>query len=87
MKEGFIIGNGDYSAIPFGNQLMIIYKGEQLKVCRTEQSARSFISDHKKQILKSSTPIKKSSTKQPNQSKQTVKSNGKQSRSNGRTSK
>ena len=48
MKEGFIIGKGDYSAIPFGKQLMVIYRGEQLKVCRTEASARKFIDDHKK---------------------------------------
>jgi hypothetical protein len=48
MKEGFIIGKGDYAAIPFGKQLMVIYRGEQLKVCRTENSARSFIQQHKK---------------------------------------
>lgn len=48
MTEGFVIGKGDYSAIPFGKQLMVIYRGEQLKVCRTEASARKFIDDHKK---------------------------------------
>ncbi len=48
MIEGFIIGKGEYAAVPFGKQLMIIYKGQQLKVCRTESSARKFISDHKK---------------------------------------
>ena len=37
-----------YAAVPFGNQLMIIHNGEQLKVCRTEASARKFIGDHKK---------------------------------------
>ena len=46
--EGFIVGKGDYSAIPFGKQLMVIYRGQQLKVCRTEASARKFIDDHKK---------------------------------------
>jgi len=46
--EGFIVGDGSYSAIPFGKQLMIIHNGQQLKVCRTEASARKFISDHKK---------------------------------------
>lgn len=46
--EGFIIGKGDYSAIPFGKQLMVIYRGQQLKVCRTEASARKFIDAHKK---------------------------------------
>jgi len=48
MKEGFIIGKGTYAAIPFDNQLMVIHNGEQLKVCRTEASARKFIDDHKK---------------------------------------
>ena len=46
--DGFIVGDGTYAAIPFGKQLMIIHNGEQLKVCRTEASARKFISDHKK---------------------------------------
>ena len=48
MIEGFIVGDGTYAAIPFGKQLMIIYQGQQLKVCRTEASARKFIDAHKK---------------------------------------
>ena len=49
MKEGFTIGkNMEYAVIPYGNQLMIIHNGQQLKVCRTESSARKFIDDHKK---------------------------------------
>jgi hypothetical protein len=48
MKEGFTMYKDEYAAIPFGNQLMIIHKGQQLKVCRTESSARNFITDHKK---------------------------------------
>jgi hypothetical protein len=46
--EGFIVGAGTYAAVPFGKQLMIIHNGQQLKVCRTEASARKFISDCKK---------------------------------------
>lgn len=57
MKEGFIIGKGEYAAIPFGNQLMVIYKGQQLKVCRTESSARKFIADHKKGVSMGKLPI------------------------------
>jgi hypothetical protein len=49
MKEGFLIGKGNYAAVPFGNQLMVIHNGEQLKVCRTESSARNFIKQHQKQ--------------------------------------
>jgi hypothetical protein len=48
MKEGFTMFEDTYAAIPFGNQLMIIHNGQQLKVCRTEASARKFITDHKK---------------------------------------
>jgi len=49
MKEGFIVGKGEYAAVPYGNQLMIIHNGQQIKVCRTESSARNFIQQHKKQ--------------------------------------
>jgi hypothetical protein len=56
MKEGFIIGKGNYAAIPYGNQLMVICNGEQLKVCRTESSARNFIQQHKKQQSSKSLP-------------------------------
>jgi len=57
MKEGFIIGKGEYAAIPFGKQLMIIHNGQQLKVCRTESSARKFITDHNKGKGVSKLPI------------------------------
>ena len=46
--EGFIVGDGTYAAVPFGKYLMIIHNGQQLKVCRTEASARKFIDAHKK---------------------------------------
>ena len=55
--EGFIIGKGDYAAIPFGKQLMVIYRGQQLKVCRTEASARKFIDDHKKGVSMGKLPV------------------------------
>lgn len=45
-SEGFVTKDG-YAAVPFGKQLMIIYNGEQLKVCRTESSAHKFIKDHR----------------------------------------
>jgi hypothetical protein len=58
MKEGFIIGKGNYAAVPFGkSQLMVIHNGEQLKVCRTEASARKFIDDHKKGKSQAKLPI------------------------------
>jgi hypothetical protein len=48
MIEGFVTKDG-YAAIPFGKQLMVIYNGQQLKVCRTENSARKFIKQHSSQ--------------------------------------
>lgn len=47
MKEGFVTKDG-YAAVPYGNQLIVIYNGEQLKLCRTESSANKFIREHRK---------------------------------------
>ena len=45
MKEGFLVNKGEYAAIPYGNQYLIIHNGQQLeKVCKTEGSARNYIS-------------------------------------------
>lgn len=46
-SEGFFTPDG-YAVVPFGKQFMVIYEGEQLKVCRTESSALSFIKTHRK---------------------------------------
>jgi hydrogenase maturation factor len=50
MNEGFLVGkNGEYAAIPYGKQYIIIHKGSQMeKVCRTEGSARKYIDALKK---------------------------------------
>ncbi len=50
MKEGFTMFKDTYAAIPFGNKgYLIIHNGQQLeKLCRTEASARKYITDHKK---------------------------------------
>jgi len=58
MIEGFIIGKGEYAAVPFGkSQLMIIHNGQQLKVCRTEASARKFIDNHRKSKSVAKLPV------------------------------
>ena len=49
-EHGFATNDG-YYAIPVMNsktKLIIIHEGEQLKVCRNEESARNFIKKHKK---------------------------------------
>ena len=48
MKDGFLINKGEYSAVPFGGELMILYDGQQLKLCRTESSARKYIDSLRK---------------------------------------
>ena len=50
MKEGFTMFKDTYAAVPYGNKgYIIIHNGQQLeKLCRTESSARKYITDHKK---------------------------------------
>ena len=55
MSEGFTVGKWEYNtlyaAVPLAGsttKLVIIHKGQQLKVCRNEQSARNFIEKHRK---------------------------------------
>ena len=48
MNEGFLIDKGVYAAVPFGGQLMILHDGQQLKLCRTESSARKYIDSLRK---------------------------------------
>ena len=55
MSEGFTVGKWEYNtlyaAVPLAgskSKLVIIHKGQQLKVCRNEQSARNFIEKHRK---------------------------------------
>lgn len=54
--EGFLVNDGEYCALPLGKKgYIIIHEGGQLeKLCRTESSARKYISQHKK--LKGSLP-------------------------------
>lgn len=55
--SGFLVDNGVYAAIEFGNQLMILHQGKQIKVCKTEESARRFIKSHKKSTSSAELPI------------------------------
>ena len=55
MSEGFTVGKWSdplmYAAVPLAgskSKLVVIHKGQQLKVCRNEQSARNFIEKHRK---------------------------------------
>jgi hypothetical protein len=50
MKEGFTMFKDTYAAVPYANKgYIIIHNGQQLeKVCRTESSARKYITAHKK---------------------------------------
>lgn len=46
--EGFVTKDG-YAAVPFKNQFIVVYSGEQLKLCRTKRSAMNFIKTHRQQ--------------------------------------
>jgi hypothetical protein len=50
MAKGFLIDNGEYAALAYGNSgYIILHNGQQLeKVCRTEGSAKKYIVEHKK---------------------------------------
>jgi hypothetical protein len=58
-KNGFLVSDGEYCAVPYGNKgYIIIHNGQQLeKVCRTESSARKYIHDHKKSKSASKLPL------------------------------
>jgi len=57
--KGFLIDNGVYAAVPYGNSgYLIIHNGQQLeKLCRTEGSARKYIADHKKSLSQGQLPL------------------------------
>lgn len=59
MIEGFLVNGGEYAAIPLSKKgYIIIHNGQQLeKVCRTESSARKYISNHKKGKTMGQLPI------------------------------
>jgi len=58
MKEGFLVNKGEYAAIPYFNQYLIIHNGQQLeRVCKTESSARKYINEHKKVKSTAQLPI------------------------------
>jgi hypothetical protein len=58
MKEGFIVGDGTYAAVPYGKkQLMIIHNGQQLEVVNTILQAQNYIKQHKKSNSQSGTVI------------------------------
>lgn len=57
MLNGFVSKNGEYAAIPFGEELMIIHKGQQVSVCKTEEDARKYITNHKKGESSAKLPV------------------------------
>jgi hypothetical protein len=59
MKEGFLINKGEYAAVPYGNSgYIIIHNGQQLeKLCRTESSAKKYITEHMKSASNGTLPL------------------------------
>lgn len=50
--EGFVSTDGEWAAIPFGNQYMVIYKGQQAEVFDTIEQAKKYISVAKSKLKK-----------------------------------
>jgi len=80
---GFITDDG-YGAIPYGNQLMIIYNNQQLEIVKTKKLAEKFISDHRASSDSGTVITKKSTVRktkdlnyEKNITSQTSKSNQK----------
>jgi hypothetical protein len=59
MKEGFLVNKGEYAAVPYGNSgYIILHNGQQLeKLCRTESSAKKYITEHRKSLTQGQLPI------------------------------
>ena len=53
-KEGGFVTRDGYAAVPLAGSksFVIVHNGEQLKVCKTEKSAYTFIKKHRTQIKK-----------------------------------
>lgn len=47
-SDGFVTKDELYAAVPFGDQFMIIYKGQQVTVCETLEKAKAYIEKHHK---------------------------------------
>jgi len=50
--DGFLSTDGEWAAIPFGNQYMIIHDGKQLEVFDTIEQAKKYISVAKSKLKK-----------------------------------
>lgn len=57
LPKAFITPDG-YAGVNFGSKLMIIYEGQQLKVCNTYKSAMNFIKTHRTTSKKGTVFIK-----------------------------
>lgn len=48
-EGGFVTKDELYAAVPFGDQFMVIHKGQQVTVCKTLEKAKEYIAKkHKK---------------------------------------
>lgn len=54
--SGFLINDGEYACVPYGKKgYIIIHQGGQLeRLCKTEKSARNYIKEHQRTLLKAS---------------------------------
>lgn len=58
--DGYVSSTGEWAAVPFGNQYMIIHNGQQDKVFKTLDAAKDYIqSARKKTVTKGTRTVKK----------------------------
>jgi len=57
--RGFTMYKDEYAAVPYGKKgYIILHKGQQLeRLCRTEVTAKKYITDHKKGKSVSQLPV------------------------------
>ena len=56
---GFVTKDQLYATVPFGDQFMIIYKGQQITVCKTLDEAKLYIEKKHKKPRRTRKPTSK----------------------------
>lgn len=58
-EGGFVTKDELYAAVPYGDQFMIIYKGQQITVCKTLDDAKLYIEKKHKKPRRARKPTSK----------------------------
>lgn len=61
--DGYVSSTGEWAAVPYGNQYMIIHNGRQDKVFKTLDEAKTYIQSAKKKTVTKGSRIAKKAAK------------------------